>query len=113
MNKTVEKNVPALRFPETSGEWVEKEFGSFLEPDFRAVPKPAQYYLALGVRSHGKGTFQKPNSDPEKIAMDTLYEVHRDDLIVNITFAWEGAIAIARPDDEGGARFAQVPNVYV
>ncbi len=34
--------------------------------------------------------------------METLYEVHRNDLIVNITFAWEGAIAIARMDDHGG-----------
>jgi len=98
----VAKNTPRLRFPEFSGEWAEKDFHSFLAPDFRAVPKPTQNYLALGVRSHGKGTFHKPNSDPEKNAMDTLYEVHCDDLIVNITFAWEGAIAIAHADDHGG-----------
>jgi type I restriction enzyme S subunit len=33
--------------------------------------------------------------------MEYLYEVQRDDLIVNITFAWEGAIAIAQPTDTG------------
>ena len=96
------ENTPKLRFPEFSGDWLERDFHSFLKPDFRAVPKPSDVYLALGVRSHGKGTFHKPDSDPEKNAMDTLYEVHRDDLIVNITFAWEGAIAIARADDHGG-----------
>lgn len=34
--------------------------------------------------------------------MDTLYVVRENDLVVNITFAWEGAIAIARPEDDGG-----------
>ena len=33
--------------------------------------------------------------------MDRLYEVDCDDLIVNITFAWEGAIAIVRSEDAG------------
>jgi type I restriction enzyme S subunit len=30
-----------------------------------------------------------------------LYEVKEDDLIVNITFAWEQAIAIANKKDDG------------
>lgn len=33
--------------------------------------------------------------------MDTLFVVTARDLIVNITFAWEGAIALAKPRDEG------------
>ena len=33
--------------------------------------------------------------------MEYLYEVKCDDLVVNITFAWEGAIAIAQSSDEG------------
>ena len=49
-----------------------------------------------------KGTFQKPDSDPEAIAMDKLYVVRANDLVVNITFAWEGAIAIAQTEDDGG-----------
>jgi type I restriction enzyme S subunit len=34
--------------------------------------------------------------------MDTLYRVEANDLVVNITFAWEGAIAIASERDSGG-----------
>lgn len=102
MTQTVEKNAPKLRFPEFDDGWKPRQFSDFLKPDFRDVPKPSDPYLALGVRSHGKGTFQKPNSEPDKIAMETLYEVHAHDLIVNITFAWEGAIAIATPSDHGG-----------
>lgn len=95
-------HVPALRFPEFSGPWASLKFSNFLKPDFREVLKPRENYLAIGVRSHGKGTFQKPNSDPSKIAMESLFVVRENDLIVNITFAWEGAIAIVTNIDDGG-----------
>lgn len=95
--------VPALRFPEfrDAGEWEKKKLKDAIDPVVREVAKPNTNYLALGIRSHGKGTFQKPDQAPEKNAMDKLYLVHRDDLIVNITFAWEGAIAIADHTDHG------------
>lgn len=93
---------PTLRFPEFHKIWSDRKFDSFLDLDLRAVPKPDKTYLALGIRSHGRGIFQKPESDPSKIAMDTLYVVRENDLVVNITFAWEGAIAIAKPEDDGG-----------
>jgi type I restriction enzyme S subunit len=79
----------------------EHRLGDFLRPSLRAVPKPTQAYRALGIRSHGKGTFQRLVENPETIDMDELFTVKRDDLIVNITFAWEGAIAIVKPEDEG------------
>jgi type I restriction enzyme S subunit len=68
----------------------------------RAITKPTGNYLALGLRSHGKGIFHKHDIDPEDVAMEVLYEVKENDLIVNITFAWEHAIAIVNKQDEGG-----------
>jgi type I restriction enzyme S subunit len=68
----------------------------------REVPKPTGNYLALGLRSHGKGIFYKHDIDPEDVAMDVLYEVKENDLIVNITFAWEQALAIVSKKDVGG-----------
>jgi type I restriction enzyme S subunit len=95
-----------IRFKDDNGDdfadWEERELGSFLIPTLREVNKPNEQYLAIGVRSHCKGTFQKPNSEPEKVAMDKLYVVRENDLIVNITFAWEGAIAIVKKEDDGG-----------
>lgn len=73
---------------------------AFAKPVARAVPKPAGPYTALGIRSHCKGTFQRPVEDSNTVDMDTLYEVRADDLIVNITFAWEGAVALVNPEDE-------------
>jgi type I restriction enzyme S subunit len=71
-----------------------------LKLTLRDVAKPDKPYWALGIRSHGKGTFRRFVEKPEAVAMDTLYRVRHDDLIVNITFAWEGAIAFVDKADE-------------
>lgn len=81
--------------------WQIKSLQDILIPVSRPVDKPKSTFLALGIRSHGKGTFLKEEFDPKKIDMDTLYEVKENDLIVNITFAWEGAIAIVKKEDDG------------
>lgn len=93
---------PQLRFPGFTGEWEEKKLGSFLTQEIRVVPKPSGPYKGIGLRSHFKGTFQRLESDPAKIAMDELFLVNENDLIVNITFAWEGALALAKQVDSGG-----------
>lgn len=76
------------------------KLGDFLVQVNRPVPRPATSYWALGIRSHGKGTFQRFVEDPTTVDMEELYEVKRDDLIINITFAWEGAIASVNLEDE-------------
>lgn len=91
-----------LRFKDFSGsEFYKTEIGKFLIPTTRPVYRPNNSYTALGIRSHGKGTFLRTVDDPDSVMMDTLYQVKENDLIVNITFAWEGAIAIVKKSDEG------------
>jgi type I restriction enzyme S subunit len=90
------------RFKEFEGQvWCEFQLGEFLTLKLRKVPKPSTSYWALGVRSHGRGTFTREVDNPSKIAMTNLYEVKAGDLIVNITFAWEGAIALVKESNEG------------
>ncbi len=74
--------------------------GSFAKPVVRKVDKPEESYVAVGIRSHFKGTFQRPVEDPRVVNMDSLYRVKKNDLILNITFAWEGAIALVKQEDE-------------
>jgi type I restriction enzyme S subunit len=81
--------------------WKTVALKAFLVPRIRPIPKPSTAFTALGIRSFGNGTFQKPNFEPSDIALQELYQVRKDDLIVNITFAWEGAIAIADESDDG------------
>lgn len=74
--------------------------GCFAKPVIRKADKPEDSYMALGIRSHFKGTFQRFVEDPKTVNMDTLYRVKENDLIVNITFAWEGAITLVKKEDE-------------
>lgn len=41
--------------------------------------------------------------------METFYIVRENDLIVNITFAWEQAIAIVKPEDDGALASHRFP----
>lgn len=89
------------RFSEFKEDWKRLKIEDFVIPVLREVKRPDEPYEALGIRSHCKGTFHKFVENPEEVAMDSLYKVKANDLIVNITFAWEHAIAIAIPEDEG------------
>ncbi|MCV9926629.1 restriction endonuclease subunit S [Flavobacterium sp. LS1R49] len=82
--------------------WKVKVMNECLNFAPRPILKPTENYLALGLRSHGKGIFHKKDFDPASIAMETMYEVKENDLIINITFAWEHAVAIVSKKDEGG-----------
>jgi len=90
-----------IHFPNFQNDWKQKSLGSFLQPIARKVEKPNKSYLRLGIRSHGKGTFTSIVDDPNTIDLTHLYQTRKNDLIVNITFAWEGAIALVSPDGDG------------
>ena len=62
---------------------------------------PGQSYPELGVRSFGRGTFHKPALDGMAVGSKKLFRIHAGDLLFNIVFAWEGAVAIAQPEDDG------------
>ncbi|MCL2821380.1 MAG: restriction endonuclease subunit S [Oscillospiraceae bacterium] len=97
----VEESVPKVRFEGFFDAWETKKLGDLITLTVREVPKPSEPYKRLSIRSHAKGTFNQIVDDPSKVAMDSLYVVHENDLIINITFAWEHAIAIATQQDHG------------
>jgi type I restriction enzyme S subunit len=84
-----------------SRRWKTLQLAEHIHFSPRQVQKPSKPFKSLGIRSHGKGTFIKPDFEPSKIALDELYEVRAGDLIVNITFAWEGAITVAGEEADG------------
>jgi type I restriction enzyme S subunit len=89
------------RFPGFKGKWKTVSLGDVLEPITRPTAKPQGKFLAAGIRSHGKGVFLKHDFIPANIALDELFELKTGDLVVNITFAWEGAAAIVPPEADG------------
>lgn len=58
-------------------------------------------YPELGVRSFGKGTFHKPVLDGIEVGTKKLFWIKPGDLLFQIVFAWEGAVAIATDKDDG------------
>ncbi|WP_407855320.1 restriction endonuclease subunit S [Enterococcus hailinensis] len=96
-----EKKVPELRFKGFFEDWEQRKLGDLIEQVIREVPKPNDPYFRMSVRSHAKGTFKQFVDDPKKIAMDKLFLVRKNDLVVNITFAWEHAIAVVPDRDDG------------
>lgn len=68
----------------------------------RAVKtKPEGRYEEMGIRSFGKGTFQKPVLTGKQIGSKRIYTIHQGDLVFNNVFAWEKAIAVAKAEDHG------------
>jgi type I restriction enzyme S subunit len=97
--------IPKLRFKDENdqffSDWKYCKLKNVINQKSRKIKKPNTGYWRLGLRSHGKGTFHEFIEDPDKIAMDHLFLVKENDLILNITFAWEHAIALADKNDEG------------
>lgn len=58
-------------------------------------------YLELGVRSFGRGTFHKPPLTGADLGGKRVFRIEPGDLVFMNVFAWEGAIAVARPEDAG------------
>lgn len=62
---------------------------------------PDATYPELGLRSYGKGTFHKPALLGSEVGNKRLFEIKAGDLMFSNVFAWEGAVAIAKPEDDG------------
>jgi type I restriction enzyme S subunit len=58
-------------------------------------------YHELGIRSFGKGTFHKPAVNGAVLGKKKIFRIEAGDLLFNIVFAWEGAVAVARQEDQG------------
>ena len=58
-------------------------------------------YAELGIRSFGKGTFHKPTLSGMELGDKRIYRIEPGDLLFSNVFAWEGAIAVAQPEDIG------------
>ncbi len=60
-----------------------------------------QEYPELGIRSFGKGTFHKPAIRGADLNGKRIYHIEPGDLLFSNVFAWEGAVAIVKPEDRG------------
>jgi putative type I restriction enzyme specificity protein len=81
--------------------WEQRKLEELFERFESRVETPHDGYWRLGLRSHCKGTFHtyvEPGSELETSDMNIVKE---GNFILNITFAWELALAITDSDDDG------------
>jgi len=62
---------------------------------------PLQEYPRVSVRSFGRGTFHNPPLKGSEITWEKPHLVKADDVLISNIKAWEGAIAVAKPEDDG------------
>lgn len=106
INAVKEHRLPAgYRHPSSTdsvlpADWPDCQIKDIVKQVIRPVARPDKPYWRLGLRSHAKGTFHEWVEEPEKVEMGTLFEVKENDLILNITFAWEHAVGLIQKKDE-------------
>lgn len=79
--------------------WEQRKLGEMADRYKELVPTPRNGYVRMGVRSHAKGTFLTEVEPGQQIEEQELSKVKADNLVVNIVFAWEHAVAITSVDD--------------
>ena len=92
---------PELRFPGFTDAWEQRKLESLFTKYEDKVNTPDSGYWRLGLRSHCKGTFHTYVDAGHKLESTDMYRVEAGNFILNITFAWERALAVTDDEDQG------------
>lgn len=67
----------------------------------RVIIESARTYREIGIRSHGRGVFHKPPVTGLDIGEKKVFYIEPHDFVLNIVFAWEGAVAVTSDAEAG------------
>ncbi len=82
--------------------WPNVKLGEVLTAISRPVAvKPDEIYREIGIRSHGKGVFHKEPVSGIELGSKKVFWVEPGDFVLNIVFAWEGAVALLSEAEAG------------
>lgn len=82
--------------------WPAVSFGDLARLERRPVEVLAErQYQEIGTYSYGRGIFHKQPRSGLEVGNKDLFLMKEGDLILQVTFAWEGAIAICSEADDG------------
>ena len=83
-------------------DWKIYKVGDVLKRVRRPVAVEAKtIYREIGIRSHGKGIFHKKEMTGAAIGNKRVFWIEPDCFVVNIVFAWEGAVAQTSKAEQG------------
>ncbi len=82
--------------------WACQAMGDIAPLIRRPVPvRPDETYREIGIRSFGRGVFHKTPTTGLEIGTKRVFSIEPGDLLFNIVFAWEGAVAVASEPERG------------
>lgn len=94
------RRVPKLRFPGFTEDWEQRKLESLFTKYEDKVKTPNSGYWRLGLRSHCKGTFHTYVDAGNELETAEMNRVQSGNFILNITFAWERALAVTNEEDQ-------------
>ena len=65
------------------------------------VVRPDMEYQEIGIRSWGKGIFHKDSVRGALLGEKSVFRTEPGDFVLNIVFAWEGAVAVVSRHEKG------------
>jgi type I restriction enzyme S subunit len=76
--------------------------GKILKLERRPVEiVPDKKYAEIGIYCFGKGIFHKEPRSGLEVGDKKLFQIKEGDLILQVTFAWEGAVGLASKKEDG------------
>ena len=93
-------NIPELRFKGFTNAWEQRKLESLFTKYEDKVNTPSSGYWRLGLRSHCKGTFHTYIDAGNELETAEMNRVKSGNFILNITFAWERALAVTNDEDQ-------------
>src|SRR5437667_10239903 len=85
-----------------SKEWPRVSLGDLIRLDRRPVKvEPQKLYQEIGIYCFGRGIFHKTPRTGFEVGDKDLFFMKEGDFILQVTFAWEGAIAIVSAAEDG------------
>lgn len=94
-------NKPRIRFKGFTEDWEQRKLESLFTKYEDKVNTPNSGYWRLGLRSHCKGTFHTYVDAGNELETAEMNRVKSGNFILNITFAWERALAVTNNEDQG------------
>lgn len=96
----VTERIRALVLPNLDGPSM--RFGSAAMEVFRPVlQREGKQYEPLGLYNRGRGLFHKEMRPQSEMGDSDFFWVEEGDLLISGQFAWEGALALAGPNESG------------
>ena len=89
-------------FPFVPRDWTLRRMRSLVQRVRRPIRvRPDMEYREIGIRSWGKGIFHKDSVPGAVLGEKNVFRIDPGDFVLNIVFAWEGAVSVVSENETG------------